>query len=488
MFISLYTTRLILNALGVSDYGIYIIVGGSIELLGFLNSAMAASSQRFMSYAQGEKDQEKQIRIFNISFLLHLGISIFALLAFSLAGYFFFHGILEIPEGRESAAIIIYCSMAVSTAFTMMSVPYEAVMNAHENMKYYSIVGIFESLLKLAIAFAVAYATFDKLIVYGILMAFIPFVTLTIMRFYCHRHYEECKVSPKQYFDKALMLEMTSFAGWGFISSTAALFTMQGMAILLNMFGGVVVNAAHGVANQLAGQLMVFSNNMLKAMNPVLVKSRGAGATNKMLEGASTGNKLSFIVYTLFAIPFVVECPFILKIWLKDVPEYAVLFVRLVLIRQMISQMFVTLDTCISAVGRIRSYSLMSSLIWISPILLAYVCYIFGAPIYTIYLLLILMVVGRSINSLYFCRKLCGLDCHVFFRYTIFPCVMICTLTFAILLVLQDLISEGYFRLIAIFFVAFLFCPIFSYYIGLNKNEKTMLLIVVQSFKSRLRK
>lgn len=196
MFVSLYTTRLILNSLGASDFGIFNIVGGAISMLGFLNAAMASATQRFMSYSEGAGDKEKQKSIFNISLVIHFLTSLLVGVALVVAGFFFFGGILNIPADRVGAAEVVYASLIVSTMFTVMTVPYDAVMNAHENMRYYAIVGILESLLKLSVAFACVYTSADKLVVYGILMACIPLLTLTIMRVYCHKHYRECIISP----------------------------------------------------------------------------------------------------------------------------------------------------------------------------------------------------------------------------------------------------------------------------------------------------
>ncbi len=488
MFISLYTTRLILKTLGTTDFGIFNIVGGTIALLGFLNSSMASSSQRFMSYSQGKGEKEKQKNIFNVSFILHLGISAISVIAFIIAGFLFFGSILNIPESREYAAKVVYGSMIVSTAFSIMSVPYEAVMNAHEDMKYYAILGIFESFLKLVVAFATVYTLSDKLIVYGILMSVIPLVTLTIMRIYCHQKYEECIISPKKYFSVPLMKEITSFAGWGFINSISSIFTMQGMAIVLNMFGGVIVNTAHGIANQLSGQLLIFSNNMLKALNPVLVKDFGAGYTNKMVKTAATGNKLSFITYTIFAIPLLVECPFVLSIWLGEVPEYAVLFVRLVLIRQMVTQMMITLETCIFATGIIKKFTLSASVIWLSPLISSYVMYKLGAPIYTIYLLLIAAACCRVANALCFCNILCGLDVKQYMRHTLTPCITLAVIILCILVPIQQCLQESWSRIIVIILTTLLIYPILSYIIGFNSKERDIIGGVIRKLKTKLYK
>lgn len=486
MFVSLYTTRLILNSLGASDFGIYNIVGGVISMLGFLNAAMAASTQRFMNFAEGEGNNEKKIVIFNISIVLHVLVAAIVGVMLLIAGVLFFNGILNIPDARILAAKIVYASLIISTMVTILTVPYDAVLNSHENMKYYSIVGVFESLLKLVVAFACVYTSEDKLIVYGLLMATIPFVSLFIMAIYCHKRYSECCYRIRKNWDKKIAKDMTGFAGWGFLGSTSSLLCMQGVSILLNMFGGVIANAAHGIANQLAGQLMVFSNNMLKALNPVLVKSRGAGETEKMIEAAATGNKLSFVIYTFFAIPFIIECPFILSIWLKNVPEYAVLFVRLVLIRQMVSQLMVTLETCINATGQIRNFTITTIFIWLVPLFVGYVLYKLGAPIATIYWLLIATAFVRIINAVYYCNVLCGLNIWSYIRNTLWPCILLSSLLFTLLFFIVSFQNPSWQRLIISAISTIFFYPIIAYYCGFDTKEKILIDNLVTKISNKI--
>ena len=486
MFVSLYTTRLILNSLGASDFGIYNIVGGVISMLGFLNAAMASSTQRFMNYAEGEGNNDKKIVIFNISIVLHVLVAAIVGVMLLISGVLFFNGILNIPDARIFAAKIVYASLIISTMVTILTVPYDAVLNSHENMKYYSIVGVFESLLKLVVAFACVYTSEDKLIVYGLLMATIPFVSLFIMAIYCHKRYSECCYRIRKNWDKKIAKDMTGFAGWGILGSTSSLLCMQGVSILLNMFGGVIANAAHGIANQLAGQLMVFSNNMLKALNPVLVKSRGAGDTEKMIEAAATGNKLSFIIYTFFAIPFIIECPFILSIWLKNVPEYAVLFVRLVLIRQMVSQLMVTLETCINATGQIRNFTITTIFIWIAPLFIGYVMYKMGAPIATIYWLLIATAVVRIINAVYYCNVLCGLNIWSYIRNTLWPCILLSSLLFTLLFFIVSFQNSSWQRLIISAICTIFSYPIIAYYCGFDTKEKILIDNLVTKIRNKI--
>ena len=457
MFISLYTTRLVLNSLGASDFGIFNIVGGAIAMLGFLNASMASATQRFMSYSEGEGNIEKQKRIFNISIILHLMISLFVGLALLVSGYYFFNGILNIPCNRLAAAQVVYGSLVVSTMFTVMTVPYDAVMNAHENMKYYAIVGILESLLKLLVAFACVYTSYDKLIVYGILMACIPFITLTIMRVYCHKTYKECDLHPIQYFDNRLAYEMSCFAGWNFMTAFTSMVTQYGLSIVLNHFWGTILNTAQGIANQLSGQLMAFSNSMLKALNPVIAKSQGGGNVQQMLNVSLLGAKFSFIILLIFSVPFILEASFILKLWLKQIPEWAVLFCQLQLLRSLTEQLTITIESAIKAHGNIKSMSIINSFLYILPIILTAISFYYNYPPYFMYVIwIVCWGILKGITSLYYCNKLCGLSYITYLRMVFIPCLLLSVFLILIGAIPVSLMDQSVHRLIVtIFFTTF---------------------------------
>lgn len=387
MFISLYTTRLILNSLGASDFGIFNIVGGAIAMLGFLNAAMASATQRFMSYSEGEGNKDKQKSIFNISFMLHFLLAWMVGIVLLIAGYFFFNGILNIPSDRIFAAKVVYGSLIVSTMFTVMTVPYDAVMNAHENMKYYAIVGVIESFLKLSVALVCVYTSFDKLIVYGALMACIPLLTLSIMRVYCHKHYEECKIAVRRYWDKPLMKEMASFAGWNFTNTASSMISTYGQGILLNIFFGTLVNAALGITNQINGQIQVLSQNMLKAINPLLGKSYGANKEELLKFSVLLGAKYSTALYSLIAIPLLVQTPFILQVWLKEIPEWSIIFIRIQIIKSLFEFQFITILSSIQATGRIRKFVLWSSTLYTLQLPIQYIIFSYGFPPYSMYII-----------------------------------------------------------------------------------------------------
>lgn len=433
MFVSLYTTRLILNGLGASDFGIFNIVGGAISMLGFLNTAMASATQRFMSYSEGEGKKEKQRSIFNVSIVMHTAVAVVMAVVLAVAGFFFFHGILNIPADRLDAAQVVYASLVISTLFTIMNVPYDAVLNAHENMKYYAVVGLIESLLKLSVAFACFYTHHDKLVVYGILMAAIPFVTLTTMKVYCHQKYEECVLHPRKYWDKAIVKQMTSFGGWSLTGAMGGVVGNYGNGIVLNSFFGTLLNAALGIAGQLNGMLLVFSNNMLKALNPLIVKKEGEGNRSQMLEISYTGCKFSFLLFALFCVPCLVETPFVLRLWLKVYPDWTVLFVRYQIVRTLLEQLTITLGTSLAATGKIKEMNIFVFVLDLLPIVILSFAFHNGvSPSWYYPVVIFLMTICTTAFRLFYCRKYCGLNlCH-FIRRVILPCIYFCMVMLAV--------------------------------------------------------
>ncbi len=486
VFISLYTTRLILNSLGAEDFGIFNIVGGSIAMLGFLNAAMASATQRFMSYSEGEGDKEKQKAIFNISFVLHIAIALLVGLVLLAAGFVFFNGVLNIPDDRVFAAQVVYGSLIISTMFTVATVPYDAVMNAHENMKYYAIVGVIESLLKLAVAAFIVYTTLDKLIMYGALMAFIPLITLTIMRVYCHKHYAECLISPRQYWDKSLAREMGSFAGWNLMGSMSSMVGNYGYGIVVNHFFGVAVNAAMGIATQLNGQLMVFSNNMMKALNPVIDKSEGANCREDMFKFAFAGSKFSFFLLAIFAIPFAIEAPYILKLWLKDVPEWTIIFVRFQLLRSLLEQLMSSFLNSLRATGTIKELQQISIFTDLFPLAIVYGLFKLNFPPYSLYIVAILfMVILKAIVSGFLAKRYCSLSFTLYLKSVLYPTFVCSIVSLSCGVTPIVLMPNDFVRLIVVSFISTITFAIVIYLVGLNYVERDMIKGLMSKLKSR---
>lgn len=476
VFISLYTTRLVLNALGASDFGIFGVVGGAITMMGFLNSAMASATQRFMSYSQGEGNKERQRYIFNNSLVLHWCIAIVVALLLEIAALFFFNGILNIAPGRIEAAKWIYHFMVISTLFTIFSVPYDAAINAHENMFYYAVVGILESILKLGIAFYVVYTAHDKLIIYGLLMAILAIFLLFIKQVYCQANYDECRYRLKAYFSKGVMKELTGFAGWNLVGTTGTLLGNCGGSVVVNHYFGTAINAAQEVGSQLRGQMLTFSNNMLKALTPVIVKKEGAGDRQAMLKFSLTGSKLSFLMFAMLAVPFIVETPFIMKVWLKNVPEWTICFSRFQMCTSLMEQLTITLGTTIAATGKIKELNIFCSIARFVPLFLyiaAFSCG--GAPYWQMIIVLINFGIVINAFTIYQCKKYCGLSVRVFCKVVLYPCCFCSIFAFLIGSIPSLFMEEGWIRLVLSTTVTLLVYVLSTYFVGFNAEEKQLI-------------
>jgi O-antigen/teichoic acid export membrane protein len=472
VFISLYATRLVLSALGVADFGLFNVVGGVIAMLGFLNSSMAGATQRFMSFAQGAGDLEKVKRIFNMSTILHAGIAVLMVLVLEIAGYFFFNGILNIAPNRMEVAKIIYHFMVASTFFTVLSVPYEAVITSHENMMFYAILGVLESVLKLAIALYLAHSAYDHLVAYGFLMAALSIFLLVLRRIYCHHNYAECVLDFRKYYEKSLLKEITNFAGWSLLGSASSMIANYGTTIVINIFFGTVVNAAQGIAQQVSGQLNVLANTLIRALNPMIDKSEGAGDRILMLKATMMGSKVSFFLLMILYIPFFVELPFIFELWLKNVPDYAVIFCRLLLIKSLIEQLFIPLVSAIAAQGNIKGYQMWSSILVFFPLPISYLLFKFDFPPYMLYVVFIIYTIISSGNILYYTKKNCQLSVKEFMTNVVLRCFVCLSSVFFLANLTSIIIEESFLRLIFISLNSIISCFFIFYLVGFSSIEK----------------
>ncbi|MDV7140196.1 hypothetical protein R3X28_14990 [Maribacter sp. TH_r10] len=485
---SLYATRLVLAALGAEDFGIFNVVGGAIAMLTFLNTAMTTASQRFMSFAQGEGKFENQKKIFNVSLLLHFLIAIAVVVILEGVGYYLFEEILKIAADRMDVAKSIYQFLIISTFFTIASVPFDAVINAHENMFLVAILRIMEVVLKLTIAIYITHAMVDKLYVYGLLMATLSVILMLFKQMYCHRVYNEVRINLKKYYSRSIFKEMTSFAGWSLLTSASSMITMQGMTILINSFFGVIVNAAQAIALQITGQVMAFSTTMLKALNPVIVKSEGENNRDKMLKASMAGNKLSFFLMAFFGIPIIVEMPFILNLWLKDVPEFAIIFCRLNLFRSILSQLTVTFPTAIGAIGNIKRSQQIESVIWLLLLPVSYIMFKWGAVPEMIYVNLIFMVMALSFSRIYFAHRICGMSVKAYFSDVITKAFLVVVGMSIMAFLPVLLMQESYMRLFLVLTISSMAFIVLSLNFGLNHSEKILMLAMGKNALKKIKK
>ncbi|TDE08403.1 MATE family efflux transporter [Dyadobacter psychrotolerans] len=485
VFISLYSTRLILGALGVEDFGIFNVVAGAISMLTFLNNAMATATQRFMSYAEGAGDLSKSKNIYNVSVVLHLLIAILVFVLLEGAGHFLFDGILKISPERLFAARWVFQCMIVSTLFTIISVPDDAVLNAHENMLAFAVISTIDALFKLSIALFISYATpYDKLMTYGFLSALSAIILLIIRRVYCHRKYTETRINFKQHFDKKLFQQMYSFGGWSFFGASSSMISNYGQSILLNSFFGTKVNAAQGVANQVSGQLGAFASTMQKALNPMIAKSEGAGNRQLMLKATMTGSRISFFLLLFFFIPTLIEMPYIFDLWLKNVPEFAVIFCRLLLVRNLVDQLFYNLNSAISAEGNIKKFQIFEAILWLIPVIVSYFLFVQGYGPTTIYFLFIVYSVTAGLNKLYFSKLNLGLSFRTFANDVIIRCICSFVTVAVISVIPVYFLPASLFRLVVVIVLSSISFFLTLLIFGLKKDEKSLIFNYLKKFSS----
>ncbi len=359
MAISLYTSRVILSALGVEDFGIYNVVGGIVVMFGFLNNAMSASTQRFLTYEIGKGDYIQLNRIFSMSITIHALIAVIVLILSETGGLWLLNTQLNIPAARMEAANWVYQSSIFSFVITILYVPYNAIIIAHERMNVFAYISILEVVLKLFITILVLWLGFEKLKFYAVLVLIVTLIIGSIYTLYCNLKFDECRFHFS--WDKKLFQNMSSFASWNLFGVFAGITYNQGVNLLLNVFFGPVVNAARGIAYQVMGAINGFVTNFQVAVNPPLTKSYAIGDHQYMNSLIFRASKYSYYLLFVLSLPVMLETDFILKLWLKIVPEYTVIFTQLVLIDVLISSLSGSLQSMAQASGNVKRYQLVVS-------------------------------------------------------------------------------------------------------------------------------
>ncbi len=472
VFISLWTTRLILSALGQSDFGLFNLIAGIISTLGFINGSITNSTQRFMSFHHGEGDRDVINRVFNVSLLLHLASGVMTALMLEIAAYFMFDRVLSIsPDKIEQARLLFHLSLT-GVVFSILFTPYDAVIISRENMKIYSIVSVIESLVKLGIALALQHIENDRLLYYGMLMIATPFISSLIKIVYCRKRYPECRIHFRRAVDKKLLGSMTSFSGWSFLGSMSSLAANYGQAIVVNTFFDTKVNAAQGVTNELSGKLGALANTMLKALNPLIAKSEGSGDRKMMVQAAMLGSKFGFFLLMILYAPAILEMPYILRLWLGDYPAHTVEFCRLHLLRELLQQMFLTLTTAIYAVGHIKIFEVFNAVTNLSQIAVAGLLFYLGFPPESLYIDYLIFTGINALGILWFSRIKFHLSVLEFIRKVVCRNVIVLGLCLLMADIPEYYMDPGYPRLITVLGVGGFSALVLIWRVGLARDER----------------
>ncbi|WP_421918637.1 lipopolysaccharide biosynthesis protein [Marinifilum sp.] len=486
MFIALISTRIVLNALGVDDFGIFNLVAGVIAMLSFLNAAMAVSTQRYLSFYLGVNDKQKLNSIFKSSVVLHLLIGILVVVVMEVAGMFLFDGFFNIAQDRIPTAKLVYHFMVVSTFFTINAVPYDAAIITHEKLLFESVVGVLESALKLAIAIVLTISVKnDRLILYGVLMAALTIVIRIIKSVYCYREFSECKSYRQSALKISLIKEMFSFAGWNMFGALCGIGRSQGLAIILNLFFGTVVNAAYGIANQVNGQLAAFSQNMLKALNPQIIKSEGRGERQKMLLLAMMACKYGFFLMAFFSIPIIFEMPYILKLWLKIVPDYTIVFCQLALLATLVNQLTIGLQTALQATGKIKVYQSIVGSLLLFNLPISWILLKLGMPAYSVLISMIFIEMMACLIRIILLKQIGALKIREYFNKVILRIIIPCTFTCCVALIPHTFCDMGFLRFGLVIIVSSLTFVTSFYFTGIDVGERVQINKALLQVKSK---
>lgn len=425
--VSIFATRIVLKQLGEDDYGLYNLIAGTILLLSFLNGSMMISTQRFMSIAIGEKNLEKLKTIFNASTYIHIIVSIGIGVILLILQPILFNGILDTGSSNTATIHIVYDIMIVSSLLTIATIPYSAAINAHEDMHYFAISEIIVILFRLLAAAALLVFTDHLLVIYTALMMLSVLIGFITKYIWCRLKYPECIIKRSLMRDKNAIKEMVGFVGWNTLGSIAVLARNQGVSVILNIFYGVTVNAAYGIANQVNSLVLTFASTLTTVFTPTIIQSKGAGDEKRMIFVALLSSKLSFLLSSIMSLPILLFLPDILELWLGDYPKYTIPFCYYIIIAFLILQLYPGINRLIYATGKIKAYQIIISITIISVLPIGYILLLCGyTPVSMLKLVAIIQFV-TLIETIYYAKKQIGLNSfETIFKYII-PAILIFT-------------------------------------------------------------
>ena len=483
MGVTLYTSRVILSALGVEDYGIYNVVGGVVAMFGILSGSLSSAISRFITFELGKGDLEKLKRIFCTSVNIQVILIAIITILMETIGIWFLNNKMVIPEERLAAANWVFQFSVVTFALNLLSVPYNAVIIAHEKMSAFAYISIIDVTLKLIVAFIIAYNPFDKLVYYGLLIMICGVINRSIYAIYSKRHFEEATY--RMIFDKGLMKEMFGFAGWNFIGSSSALLRDQGGNLLINLFFEPAVNAARGVAMHVNAAVSSFVTSFTTAVDPQITKSYAAGDRDYMMKLVFQSTKFSFFILLFIALPVIITTPYLLNLWLVEVPEHSVNFVRLILIFTMSECFAHSLIKAIQATGNIRNYQLVVGGCQMMNLPIVYVCLLFGMPPETVFVVAVAISVICEICRLIMLKRMINLPVKAFLKKVYFRSIMVAALAAVIPFCLNIYLPENIVTCIIIALISTICIATIAYYIGCNKSEQAIIIRQYDKMKKR---
>ena len=477
MGVSLYTSRVVLQKLGVDDFGLYNIVGGVVVLFSVFNSSLAGSTQRFLNYEMGREDVSSVNKVFQCSIMLHVILCVILIILAETIGLWYINTYLNVPLGRYDAASIVYQLSVLTFCINVLRVPFNACIIAHEKMDFYAYVSVAEAVLKLIVAFMLTMCDFDRLILYSVLILLVTVLVNVSYVIYCSKNFPDIKT--KILWDRKKIKGMLSFSGWSLLGSAAVISAQHGINLVLNFFCGVGLNAAAGIAHQVTSAMYGFISNFQTAFNPQIVKLYAQKQLNDYFNLIFRASKFSFLLFWLISVPVFLYAPMLLKFWLDEVPPHAVSFCRVILIYLLIDALNGPLWTAVNATGKIRIYQILMSGIILCNIPVAILLLWFGLAPELVWISKIIFNIIAMIVRWGYLRRIVGFPYCKYITNVIIPLLLVIFLT---IIPLSILYLSSFdinisicipFSLLYILFVSFIF--------GLNKQEKYKIKEIVYS-------
>ncbi|MFH2123674.1 MAG: MATE family efflux transporter [Pseudomonadota bacterium] len=486
ILVNLYALRVVLNVLGVEDYGIYSIVAGVVTLSTFFSVTMASATQRFFSYALGLNDYEKLKKTFSVSWLVYACIALLVLVVLETVGIWFLEEHLAIPSERFEAAQALYHLTVLAFVASIFNSPFMAILIAHEDMHIYAYLSIVDALMKLGVVFALSYISWDKLELYGYLLLAVAIINAVAYFAVCLRKYPECQFR-KIYWDKTLLKEITDFTGWTTFGALTSVARNQGVTILLNQMFNPATVAARAIAMNVASQVSVFANNFNTGLYPPIIKSYAANEKAEMFSLITIGSKLTFFLMWIFTLPLLLEMSEILKLWLNNPPQEAILFTQLALIEMLILSASLPLATAARAPGKMKSYEIILGVMQMGIFAVSWWVLKIGYPSYSVFIVAILFNLLMLVVRLLIVSKLIGLNMRGFFERVLLPLSGVIALSAIPAYVVQQAMPNGVAYGLFLIVLCMFLSTISMYHLGLDTYWRKRARIIIFNCLARFR-
>ncbi len=484
--ISLFTTRLVLKKLGSEDFGIFAVITGFTGMLAFVNSALAAGTQRHVAYSLGAGDLDDARKWFSIGLFFHVSFAILFLIFAETIGLFLFERYLIIPPEKKEVAFWLYQSSILSTAFTVVIVPIQALFNAYEDMTTVAILSIVQNILMLLLALFLYVFPWNSLMLYGVGFCVVTVIVAFLNWGLARSKFEICRLDRTALLDKSSIKELVAYSGWNLFGAGASVARVQGTTILLNIFFGPIANTAFYVANQIASQIAFLSQSLLRAINPQIIKLEGANNRGQMVRLTNLSCKYSFFFLSLIATPLILETGFVLNLWLKEVPKFAILFTRLVLIAALVDQLTGGIIIAIQAIGKVAAYQAVVGSALIMNLTIGYTLFKVGMPSYSILLASIFVSFIAGIFRLCFMKRLSGMNIREWYFDVLARTIAWLAIPVSAVCFIIMTQTQGSLRFFVVIITYFVLAGLNFFVFGIGRSERSQLKVQSRSILGKL--